>query len=85
MKWNQDFVEEIGNTLKRMFTLEFVVPKINFEVNSCVAVLRPSTIIMNRSSSQPKLSQSWMKTNPPLNLSKFAESTSKSTFFPDQY
>ena len=56
-----------------MFTLEFVVPKLHGETATCVAVLRPSTIsIVNRSSSQPKLSQSWMKSNSMLGLSKFA-------------
>ena len=88
MKWNQNFLTDLENSVRKVFTLEFVIPKQNGESRTCAPVFRQSNINVNansmsRASSQPKISQTFIKSNSLVGLSKFAESTSYSTFFPE--
>ncbi len=69
---------DVENIIRKIFTLEFVIPKPNGEMRSCVNPLRQSNLSfnnLNRSNSQPKLSFSLMRNNSLVGMSKFAETS----------
>jgi hypothetical protein len=86
MKWNQSFLPGIETAIRKLFTLEFIIPKQNGDLRNSITVFRPSNLnssTLSRSNSQQKLSQSLTKSNSMMGLNKFAELISYSTFFPD--
>lgn len=76
---------DLENAVRKVFTLEFVIPKKNGEGTSSIAIFRPSnlnTSMLSRSTSASKVSAALMKSSSMMGLAKFAD-TSYSTFYPD--